>query len=543
MCELFLDGIEGERQIVAMYDYVDEQGKPLSQVVRFEPKDFRQRRPDGNGGWTWNLQGVRRVLYRLPEVLAAESVLVVEGEKDAETARTLSLVATCNAGGAGKWREEYSDCLLGKRIAIVADADEPGRKHAQQVGASLFGRVKSLKVLELPSAKDLTEWVKRGGAYEALLELIRAAPEWTPPKTANANGFILTPLAELLARPDVPVDYVLENRLAAGTVSVVVAKPKVGKSTFARNLCLAASRGEDFLGLKVKTGECIYLALEEREEDVRGDFRAMGADGSEPILIHAATAPADGILALCDLIQQRRPVLVVVDPLFRLARIRDEKAYAETYAALGPLIDAARVAGTHVLLSHHAGKSMKIDAIDSPLGSTAIGGAVSTVLVLRRTEAYRTIQSVQRIGPDMTKTVLEFDADSRRLSLGGTCLEVDRRECEQAILAFLKDADSPQTQEKIRDSVEGKTQIVRAALTALAESKRVIKTGDGKKGKPFQYRFPNSGSHDTAGTREPESQKGPEPRTKTGDILVPDSSPDSIPVPAPELSTFEEGEV
>src|SRR5262249_39089343 len=141
----------------------------------------------------------------------------------------------------------------------------------------------------------------------------------------TTGGFSLVRLADLLERPDLPVEYVVENLLVAGTVSCVAAKPKVGKSTFARNLCLAVSSGEDFLGLKTKRGECIYLALEEREEDVKNDFRAMGADGSEPVYVHAAAAPAEGIIAVCDLVRQRRPVLVVIDPLFRMARIRDEK--------------------------------------------------------------------------------------------------------------------------------------------------------------------------------------------------------------------------
>ncbi len=367
--DLFSDNGPAPRT-VAEYEYLDKDGKLLFQVVRFEPKDFRQRRPDGKDGWHWNLKGIRRVPYRLPEVLTAKFVLVCEGEKDCETARALGIVATCNPGGAGKWREEYSEHLHNKSVTVIPDADEPGRRHSQQVAGSLFGKVDSLKVLELPGAKDLSEWVVRGGTPDALMELIRTAPGWKP-ESQTTSGFSLPLLADLLARPDVPVEWVVENLLVAGTVSCVAAKPKVGKSTFARNLCLRVSRGEDFLGLKTKQGECIYFGLEEREEDIKSDFRAMGADGSEPVYIHAAAAPAEGIDGLCDLVRKRRPVLVVIDPLFRLARIRDEKAYAETYAALGPLIDVAREVGTHVMLTHHAGKSAKADAVDSPLGSTA----------------------------------------------------------------------------------------------------------------------------------------------------------------------------
>src|SRR5262249_20181503 len=149
--DLFDDG--PERRIVAEYDYCDERGNLLFQVVRFDPKDFRQRRPDGNGGWARDLNGGRRVFYPLPEVLSVKSVLICEGEKDCETARAMDLVAT-TCGAAGKWRVEYSECLRGKRVAIIADADEPGRKHAQQVAESLTSKADSIKVLELPGAKD-----------------------------------------------------------------------------------------------------------------------------------------------------------------------------------------------------------------------------------------------------------------------------------------------------------------------------------------------------------------------------------------------------
>jgi hypothetical protein len=531
--ELFSDNGAAPR-VVAEYGYQDENGGLLFQVVRFEPKDFRLRRPDGKGGWTWNLGGVRRVLYRLPEVLAAKSVLVCEGEKDCDTARALGLVATCNAGGAGKWREEFSEYLRGRQTTIIADADEVGRKHAQQVAASLSGKAASVKVLEFPHAKDLAEWTATGGTLDALLEKIRKAAEWKPPLQTTASGFFLTPLADLLARPDVPVEYVVDNLLVEGTISCVAAKPKVGKSTFARNLCFRVSRGEDFLGLKTKRGECIYLALEEREEDVKNDFRAMGPDGGEPIYVHAAAAPAEGIYALCDLVRQRRPVLVVIDPLFRMARIRDEKAYAETYAALGPLIDVAREVGAHLLVTHHAGKSTKADAIDSPLGSTAIGGAVCTLIVLKRTESGRTVQAVQRIAHDLPETVLEFDPETRALSLGVEKSEAETERISQAILDYLRGSEESRTREEIEAQVEGKTGPARKALRLLVEGNKIAREGTGRRGDPFKYRFLLSCSPYIPGTREQETEKGPETRINTRDILVPDSSPNPSLVPEPE---------
>jgi hypothetical protein len=305
----------------------------------------------------------------------------------------------------------------------------------------------------------------------------------------------------------------------------------VGKGTLARNLCLAVARGEDFLGSPTRQGKCIYLALEEREEDIRNDFAAMGADGSEPILIHAAAAPSAGINALCDLVRQRKPRLVVIDPLFRLARIKDESAYAETYSALGPLIDSARETGTHVLLLHHSGKGMKADAIDSPLGTTAFGGIVSTLMVLKQTEAYRTLQTVQRIGQEMPETVLNFESETRQLSIGETRFAADLSECEVAILDFLKSADEPQTQAQIRSGVGGQTRIIRAALTALVGAERVTRSGDGTKGKPFFYEFPDSGSQHIVKTTKPESQKADATRVNTDSMLVLGSDNKSIPVP------------
>lgn len=172
-------------EIVARYPYCDEQGNLLYEAVRYVPKDFRQRRPDGKGGFLWNMQGVRRVPYRLPELLAAEpsaTVFVVEGEKDADRMIPAGLVATCNVGGAGKWRPEYNEPLRGRRVVVIADKDAPGRKHARQVAGHVAGVAAEVKLIELPGdkVKDAYDWFEAGGTVENLMALVEQAPPFDP---------------------------------------------------------------------------------------------------------------------------------------------------------------------------------------------------------------------------------------------------------------------------------------------------------------------------------------------------------------------------
>jgi hypothetical protein len=185
---------------VAAYDYRDEQGQLLFQCVRFEPKDFSQRRPDGRGGWIANLRGVRRVLYRLPQIIAANSVLVAEGERDVHSLEGLGFVATCNPMGAGKWRGEFSEILRGKAIAIFGDNDEAGRRHVEQVVQSLSGKASSIRVVPIPVGKDVSDWIAAGATHAMIDAAIQsAAPvNTTGPATASpvANRSTLTDTGE-----------------------------------------------------------------------------------------------------------------------------------------------------------------------------------------------------------------------------------------------------------------------------------------------------------------------------------------------------------
>ena len=130
-------------RIEATYDYRDAGGRLVFQVVRLrDPKDFRQRQPDGKGGWVWNLRGITPVLYRLPELIAADPaqpVFIVEGEKDVDALLALGLIATCNPGGAGKWRSDYNAWLRGRQVVILPDNDAVGVAHAEEVAQCLMG--------------------------------------------------------------------------------------------------------------------------------------------------------------------------------------------------------------------------------------------------------------------------------------------------------------------------------------------------------------------------------------------------------------------
>ena len=164
--DLFEHEAEGGRRLVECYDYVDEHGALLYQAVRYEPKTFKQRRPDGRGGWVWKLGKTRRVLYRLPQVIAAvaagETIWVVEGEKDVHALMAVGLCATTNAMGAGSWGSSYATTLRGAHVVIVQDRDETGRAHARKVYASLLGVAESVRIVEAAEGKDASDHLAAG---------------------------------------------------------------------------------------------------------------------------------------------------------------------------------------------------------------------------------------------------------------------------------------------------------------------------------------------------------------------------------------------
>ena len=167
---MFLDGcafpaavetLAGERPGPAAkqtFDYPDETGRLLYQVERIDLDDFRdgkrnkkfiQRRPNGNGGWINGhgcLDGVRRVPYRLPELIEAvgsgNRIVIVEGERKVDLLRSWNVPATCNSGGYGSSKiwTEHAAYFRDANVIVLPDNDETGRKFA---GAGISCRVRA----------------------------------------------------------------------------------------------------------------------------------------------------------------------------------------------------------------------------------------------------------------------------------------------------------------------------------------------------------------------------------------------------------------
>ena len=169
--------------IIKTYDYMDKEGILKYQVVRYSDKSFKFRRPDGSGGWIYNLEGVKKILYMLPELLESsktgEDICIVEGEKDVDSLCKMGAIATTNPMGAEKWKEVYNQYLKGRNVVLIPDNDAAGRSHCMQVGKSFQGIAKTIKYLELPRLKekeDISDWIEKGGTKRELVELVKNAP-------------------------------------------------------------------------------------------------------------------------------------------------------------------------------------------------------------------------------------------------------------------------------------------------------------------------------------------------------------------------------
>jgi putative DNA primase/helicase len=494
------------KTITATYDYTDEHGALLFQTVRYEPGSdprFLQRRPDGKGGWVWNIKGVRRVLYRLPAVREAKAtddwVVIPEGEKDAERLAREGICATTSPMGAGKWDDGYADLLAGTKVAILPDNDKPGREHAERVARSLQGKAQTVRVVELPPLPekgDVSDWLDNGGTAEELKTLITEAQEWEPSMPVSTNGH--GPEGVYLVRADqIPPEHVTyfdEGLIPLRVVTVVSGLDGVGKSTVLYTKAAMATRGK-LLGAFYGSPVNVVIAS---TEDHPGSvivprLVAAGADLSR---VHVVKIRRDGIEgeialpedlpAVAEKVREVDARLLIIDPLVAHLPLHVDSHKAQHVRSV--MAPAVRLAEDHCLavcaVVHFNGAPSN-DVRTRISGSKALRDSSRSVLVCGPDPSdesrYVLVQDKNSFGPKPT-TGRAYRIESRQVEIGAetftTSGVVWLGEVEVSSRGLLAGAGDPEERTERDEAAD----FLRAALVDCAQPAAEVKKAAAREG-------------------------------------------------------------
>ena len=420
---------------IATFSYFDDKGKLAYEVLKFAkdaPRKYMQRRPHPSGGWIWGLQEgtygkvrsgdwfkakegktyeqetfieeARRWLYNRKAVLQAVEegtpIVLVEGEKDAETVVAWGVVATTNAGGAKYWQESFDDDLAGGNVIICHDNDDPGRQRALLRGGGLKGKAKSVRVLdlalhwkEMPIKGDVTDWKEQGnGTAETFKALLRKAPNWTPVRPRDFGAYY----HDEIDGPGIEYDYLVDGLITSSGRSVIGGPSGSGKSFFALHMAYCVARGQPLFGREVVRGGVIYqageggLGLKKRQRAYRKHFQ-VSEDEDVPLVVLPAKVDLfskegdiDRLIATVKAIKltMSYPLRILfIDTLATATIGADENSGKDMSVVLANIARIEEECGIHVCLVHHMnadGKKLR--------GHTSIHANVDTVLVVTADE-------------------------------------------------------------------------------------------------------------------------------------------------------------
>ena len=396
-------------KLVKVYDYTDVTGKLLYQKLRYEPKDFSQRQPDGKGGWWYNLNGVKKVLYRLPEVVTSKLCFCTEGEKDCDNLRDALTAAgikdfavTTTFDGAGHWKPEYAPWFTGRMVVVIPDNDAKGRAHAQTIAASVKPFAEKVKLVELPGLPekgDISDWLKESVSGSAgqpineilqarikeLFALIKATPLWIPEQSEHV---LLEEMRDFLDRAPEEIDWLVEGLIPVRTRGLMVADGKVGKSPLSLDLALALASGSAWLGHVVpKRRRVAVISREDAPQETARRLKLLSAGTAarteynwgqlwlntmdQSPLFHLDNF--EHVDPLIKELQMEQFDLVIFDVLRNLhsGDENDNTVMAAVMAALTQIQTEARCG---VLLLHHISKAQSTNVFRDARGAGAIHG-------------------------------------------------------------------------------------------------------------------------------------------------------------------------
>ena len=400
--------LEPKQYIQRIYSYFDADGAEAYQVCRMYPKSFRQRRPDGRGGYIYKMDGVEPLPYNLPGIMnnPEQPVFVVEGEQCADALIEAGLVATTSHGGAGKWLDAHAQHLVGRNVVVMPDNDEVGLRHADKVVASLWGRASQIKRVDLPGLPekgDVVDFLREHTLGE-LVEVVQGTPALTEAPQVSDDAVADEGAVEryqtmrrdaVFAMP--PVEFLVDGLITDTGFTMMYGAPGTGKSFIAIDIALSVAHGIEWQGQAVKPGAVLYIA----GEGIGGFGKRWKAWENhhgvkdEPDLYLLPTAvnfrEEEDIARLVATIEDigQRFSLVIVDTVARAIAGAEENSSTDMGLFVAACDEIKALTGGALLAVHHAGK----DSSRGARGSTALLGAVDTSLMVGKSEEIVTLRT------------------------------------------------------------------------------------------------------------------------------------------------------
>jgi 5S rRNA maturation endonuclease (ribonuclease M5) len=494
-------------EILATYDYTDEHGALLFQVLRKAGKQFPQRRPDGLGGWTWNLNGTARVLYRLPNLAnddADRTVYVVEGEKDVEALERLGHLATCNPMGAGKWGAVAVSArhhLRGRDVVVIADADEPGRKHARDVEASLRDVVRSIRVVQCPAPhKDVSDLLAAGGRLDQVIDLKSENETESAPASLWVSRCSSVTPAWLTEQPP-PREYLMrDTRTGRGAIpargfGLLGAMGGGGKSFAGIQAAIALATATPWFGVfrPDRAAKSLIVSIEDPADEIRrrvydvachhgiadipeGAIDIVDVHDVHVPLLTPDAQPTDLVRDLIAFIKGRGPYgLVYLDPIARIAGANIDADNTAATALVSVCEQISTAAGGFVLGAHHTSQAARQgDRRDATAlrGATALGDGARLVLLLTVAEIELEDERLsEHLGEIVTITrakanhVRRWEPIQLRRSEHGVLVPLDS--FDEKVVQSTRRASSPEGRKETKRA-EREAEIARLVDTAVA---------------------------------------------------------------------------
>ncbi len=512
MTDLFVsaqpgDAVRAERKCrVSRHEIRDIEGRLQAVHVRVDGprgKTFTWEGPDGTMGLSGR-SSTSLPLYRSETLKGApvtEPVLVTEGEAAADALATIwpGLIVATVTGAASTPTAEVLDALRGHRAILWPDRDAPGAQHMERLGTVLLPIAAAVGILDvpgLPDHGDAADYVRAGRGPDELLRLMQSASDVSAqtsrPGRAEASLRFRT-ARELAAGTAASVPWRAKPYLVDGAVLEVVGKIKAaGKTTFVMHMCRAILEGDDFLGEPTVRGGVIYLT-EQPDSSLRETLRRAGLLDRDDVVVliwtdTGALSWPEVVDAAMEEAERRGASVLVVDTLSRFAGIHGdgENNAGEADAASAPLLRAA-ARGLAVISVRHERKAGG-DVGDSGRGSSAFGGAVDTVIAIRRGEGksasgVRIIAALSRFDGVPETLVVEL-TEAGYISHGDETA-VAAAEARATILDRAPSNLPGFTFEELRDKVP-RTTAQRAIDSLLAEG-QLRRRGAGKRGDPYRF--------------------------------------------------------